>query len=734
MKHTIETKIWAGFTIALVIMCAVAIGAFRNTARQQEASKWVEHTYQVIQRLDAVLAAAIDIETGGRGFVMTGDERFLYPFESGIAIADSEFTTLKLLLLDNPQQVAYLDTLESLIRQKIIGTQDGIDTKRSGMSLDRYYQKMIEGGNATMRQIRSLVKTLRENEAVLLAARLREEHTHNQFQLLFILLGNVIAIFVVVYAGFSIHRDMKRRKQAEQALQDGLNFLDSVVENIPNMIFVKDAEDLRFVRFNKAGEELLGMSEEELIGKSDYDFFAKDQADFFVSHDRKVIENGTLLDIPEEQIETRVNGTRILHTKKIPVLGLDGRPKFLLGISEDITEQKKAESQINRFFELSVDLLCIASQSGYFLKLNPSWEKVLGYTEAELTQKLFIEFVHPDDREATLAEMSKLSSGGTVHSFENRYLCKDGSYRTLLWNASPSLSDGAIYAVAHDITDRKRTEQEISILNETLLHRAAALSSSNKELEAFSYSVSHDLRTPLRSIDGFSQALLDDYAQNLDDTGRDYLRRVRAAAQRMSNLIDDLLQLSRITRAEIRQQETNLSDIARTVIDELKMQNPHRKVTVSIQDNLWAYGDPRLLQVAMQNLLGNAWKYSSREDEAIIEFGVAMDKPGQTYYVRDNGVGFDMAFAGKLFGAFERLHAPDEFEGTGVGLATVHRIIRRHGGDIWAESTVGSGATFYFTIGLIGTRGGSHGQQQGDSTGRGQSRRRTADLASAQAE
>lgn len=731
MKITFETKIWAGFAVALVIMGAVTIGEFRSTSRQQESGRWVEHTYQVMQRLDAVMSATLDIETGGRGFVMTGDDRFLYPYESGTMVIDSELIALKALLADNQFQVPYLDTLEALIRQKISDTQNGIDIKRSGTSLEPFLRQMVEGGNATMRRIRALVKTLRDNESVLLADRLALEHAHTQQQLLFVVLGNLIALCIVVYAGYLIHRDIKRRQKAEQALQDGLNFLNSVIENIPNMIFVKDAKELRFVRFNKAGETLLGMTKEELIGKSDYDFFTKERADFFVSHDRKVLEENALLDIPEEQIETRNNGTRILHTKKIPVMGLDGQPKYLLGISEDITERKKAESQINRFFELSVDLLCIANQDGYFLKLNPSWEKTLGFSAEELTQKQFIEFVHPDDQEATIAEMSKLAVGSTVYAFENRYLCKDGSYRTLVWNSSPSTTDGMIYAVAHDITDRKRTEQEISILNETLLHRAAALASSNKELEAFSYSVSHDLRTPLRSIDGFSQALLDDYAKALDDTGRDYLRRVRSAAQRMSHLIDDLLQLSRITRAEIRQQETNISEIVRAVVEELKAQNPQRDVTVTIQDNLWAYCDPRLLRVAIENLIGNAWKYSSRQPKAIIEFGIVMDKPGHTYYVRDNGVGFDMAFAGKLFGAFERLHAPDEFEGTGVGLATVQRIIRRHGGDIWAESAVDSGATFYFTIGLIGTRGGKHGQQQSNFAGRGQSGRRTADSARA---
>ena len=259
------------------------------------------------------------------------------------------------------------------------------------------------------------------------------------------------------------------------------------------------------------------------------------------------------------------------------------------------------------------------------------------------------------------------------------------------------------------ISERKRAEEEVvqakleleeanRTLEDRVQEKITALQASNRELKAFSYSVSHDLRAPLRSIDGFSQALLEDYNDKLDATGKNYLERVRAASQRMARLIDDLLQLSRLTRGEMNYEPVDLSQLVQSISSELKERQPERRVDFVIKEELVAQGDVRLLQVVLENLLGNAFKFTGMHPSAVIEFGSVPHNGKSAYYVRDDGAGFDMVFSDKLFGAFQRLHGATEFEGTGIGLATVQRIIHRHGGLIWAESAVEKGATFYFTL------------------------------------
>jgi len=236
-------------------------------------------------------------------------------------------------------------------------------------------------------------------------------------------------------------------------------------------------------------------------------------------------------------------------------------------------------------------------------------------------------------------------------------------------------------------------------LERRVQERTAELEETNRQLESFSYSVSHDLRAPLRAIDGFGQALLEDYDDQVNDGMRRYLSRIRAATLRMAQLIDDLLNLARISRATLSWHDVDLTVLAHQVLANLGQSEPERKVDTLVWEGMHARGDPRLLRVALENLLGNAWKFSGKSPAPHLEFGLLRDGDKSTYFVRDNGAGFDMAHADKLFDAFQRLHAMDEFPGTGVGLATVQRIIHRHGGRIWAHAEPEKGATFYFTIG-----------------------------------
>ena len=374
----------------------------------------------------------------------------------------------------------------------------------------------------------------------------------------------------------------------------------------------------------------------------------------------------------------------------------------------DITQRKLAEislqqktEELDRFFNIALDLLCIADTDGNFRRLNQAWETTLGYPLVELENSSFLNYVHPDDMQVTLDSMSELSEQKPVINFVNRYRCKDGSYRWIEWRTAPLGKQ--IYAAARDITVRKQAEEKLQNaqagLETRVKERTAELEAANHELEAFSYSISHDLRTPLRALDGFSGILLADYQDKLDEQAQDYLMRIRKASRHMWQLTEDLLALAHVTRMEFTPGRVNLSSLARQAAAEFQSLDPHRKVKIEITPDMAAYGDPNLLKIVYENLLNNAYKFTGQREQAQIQVGVMEQAGEMIYFISDNGSGFDMAYAGKLFTPFQRLHKTDEFPGTGIGLVTVKRIINRHGGRIWPDAELNRGATFYFTLG-----------------------------------
>mgnify|MGYP000179828938 CR=1 FL=1 len=618
-------------------------------------------------------------------------------------------------------------------------------------------------------------------------------------------------------------RDITSQKHNERALINQQQMLHSIFRAAPAGIGM--VINRVIYEANDTLCRMIGYSRDELIGKSarilypsqeDYEFVGKVKYAQIAEHNFGSVEtrfqhkDGRIIDV---------------LLSSVPLDPAD----LLKGVTFtalDITDRKQAErallektTELETIFSSTLDLLCIADTQGYFRRLNKEWVTTLGYTLQELEGQKYINFVHPEDREATNQAILQLRNQQIILNFTNRYRHKDGTYRWLEWRSYPIGSliyssarditdrkvmeeilraneekyrtlfesesdaiflinsedgcihevnsaavrlygytreeliqlhnydlsaqpeetkavtrqkvghipirwhkkkDGTIFpveitashfeyrgssfhiAAIRDITERQKAENEITQLNAQLeqrvRERTAQLETAVKELEAFAYTVSHDLRAPLRGINGFSNALLEEKYDQLDEEGRSYLQRIIAATNRMDDLINNLLELSRFTRADIHRSAVSLSELAREILERLRAAQPDRSAQVIIAPNVMVQADEILIRVVMENLLNNAWKYTSKKANCRIEFGVEARDEGLVYFVRDDGVGFDMEYANKLFRVFQRLHTDPEFSGTGIGLASVKRIINRHGGEVWASAAPGKGATFYFTL------------------------------------
>jgi PAS domain S-box-containing protein len=485
----------------------------------------------------------------------------------------------------------------------------------------------------------------------------------------------------------------------------------ALLEAAPDGVVIADG-DGRIVLVNAQIERLFGYERDSLIGQSLTVLMPERFRKAHTEGIKRVIAGGEQKVIGKtvELVGRRKDGAEFPLELSLASVMVDQQRQFT-GILRDVTERKAYEQRLldreTRFrsvLEAAPDAIVIADGDGSIVLVNAQTERLFGYAREQLVGQP-IEILVPErfqgrhvgHRQDFLAEPRVRSMGEGLELYGRR---ADGSEFPVAISLSPvETAEGAlVIAAVRDVTERHRIEREIQELNERLTRDNTELAAVNRELEAFSYSVSHDLRAPLRAIDGFSQALLEDCGGDLGEVGRGYLSRVRRAAQRMGVLIDDLIKLSRVTRADMHLQDVDLSALAQRIAQDLKANDLDRMADFEIQGGLAAHGDARLLQIVLENLMGNAWKFTAGRAPTRIEFGCCRHDDQTAYFIRDNGAGFDMAHADQLFRAFQRLHDAEQFPGTGIGLATVQRIVHKHGGRVWATAEVGKGATFYFTL------------------------------------
>ncbi len=727
-----EWKVRAGFALALAVLIVIGGMSYFSLIRVHEDRVWVDHTYQAIASLRQVLSAIAEAEASVRGYIVTGREEFLDPYQEATNGMRTDLASLRSLAADNRVQQGRLDALEPLVAERLFLLQQTVELRRRE-GFGAAQQKVASGqGERIHDRIRGILAEMEASEQSLLQERVARSHHAGTVARVAIIAGITLAFALVAVALFVISGDFAGSRRAHAALREARDQLETrvrertaelakaneaarssearlagIIDSAMDAIITVD-EQQRIVLFNPAAEKMFGHPAAEVMGQSLDQFIPDRFRAAHARHHRAFSETG----ITQREMGRlgsicglRAGGEEFPLEAALSRVEVGGR-KLSTAILRDVTERVAAEETLQRQASLINqihDAVLVWRWNGPITFWNHGAQQLYGYSPHEVIGKVAHDLLRTETAGRVEGFRRILEQANTWEG-ELHHVTRDGSHIIVESRMTLVRDKDRAYVLEanRDITERKRAEEEIRVLNSDLEGRVAArtaeLQAAVQELESFSYSVSHDLRGPLRTLDGFSGALLEDYGPQLPAEARNHLATIRRGAQRMGLLIDDLLAFARLGRQPVTRQPVNMEALVRSALEELGPECNGRNIQFLNGVLPSAQGDPALLKQVWINLLSNAIKYSRHTEQARIEIGSLAEAQARVYFVRDNGAGFDMKYANKLFGVFQRLHRADEFEGTGIGLAIVQRLVQRHGGRVWAEAKLNQGATFYFTL------------------------------------
>jgi PAS domain S-box-containing protein len=705
----VEARTLLGFILAFALLLVGGGYTYRSTVQFASSVEWVSHSQEIRAALAGMYGSLGGAELAERDYFLASDPARLKDYQRLVAEVETQTADLARLTANDPVQRRNFDGLKTTVDGRLKIIADG---------LEAFHDTGLASARAVLAHTRdvdslSRVRARIDRMDALERASLAEKQTasagvrHTTLISLLVTLFVATAVFVALFSG--IQREMAARREVERALRASELYNRGIVDSSPDC-FAMLTLDARLAEMTPHGCRLMEIDDFQAVADSDWlELWTDDEHAAARSAVAAARRGGT--GRFQGHCRTYKGSSRWWDVIVRPILGADGCPERLLAVSRDITDVKRAEGELmetNRFLDSLIENLPVMvvlkdARSLSFVRHNRVFEQLIGFSRERLLGKTAHELFTPEEADFMVAkDREALEAGALVEIPEQTIVTPHLGARVFHTMKTPiGGKDGRpeyILSIGVDITERKLAERAVHELNRALEHQAEQLRATNKELESFSYSVSHDLRAPLRAIDGFAMMLQEDYAARLEGEGDRYLCVIRENSRRMGELIDDLLAFSRLGRLPVSTREVNVESLVREVVEDTLHDHAGEPPRIDIGPLPSVQADPVLLRQVWANLLSNAVKYSSKAERPRIEIH-GERRAGENFYsVRDNGVGFNMDYVHKLFGVFQRLHRADEFSGTGVGLAIVQRVVTRHGGRVWAQGKLDEGAEFSFAL------------------------------------